>query len=197
MPFGNSKSLSRRDMLRIAQRFSVGLSRRDEQVPKGRLSEVRSERLSAVPSGRGLPPRGSPTLKRWAIVECPFGTAFWRLRGRNCRKALGLARIQAVVSGNRARTWPTASSIPPERSGRDSQQLVVIPRQQVTGFKFDTQDMDRHADTHDPEAGMKDDGAARKIAESQRPDFRHVPARCSAKKEKARRCRRALLNLAG
>ena len=42
----------------------------------------------------------------------------------------------------------------------DAQQTVFVAVQQVAGLEFDSQDLDRHADPDDAEAGMADDGAA-------------------------------------
>ena len=68
-----AKAVSRRDDLRIAQRFSVGLNAGEEQVSKGRLIGLRAESFSAVPSGLISGATRFPTLKRWAIVAYPFG----------------------------------------------------------------------------------------------------------------------------
>ena len=94
MPFGYSaRSASRRDIPRIAQLFSVGLDRGTEQVPKGRPIEPRTGAFSAVPSGLANSDTGYPTLKRWAIVACPSGTANCRLPQLSFRKALGLRHL--------------------------------------------------------------------------------------------------------
>src|SRR5690348_9770331 len=86
MPFGNSaNSVSRRDRLRIAQRFS---GRAYRQVPKGRLIEPGTREFSIVPSGLGFTGQENPTLKRWATVECPYGTMAARWRPWIFRKAL-------------------------------------------------------------------------------------------------------------
>ncbi len=68
-----TKFLSRRDNLRIAQRFSVGFHARENKVPKGRLIDLGTEPFSTVPSGLGHDSAPFPTLKRWAIVAYPFG----------------------------------------------------------------------------------------------------------------------------
>lgn len=52
MPFGNSGTLSRRDFVKIAQRFNAGSD--DQffpQVPEGRLKSESETQPSAVPPG--------------------------------------------------------------------------------------------------------------------------------------------------
>ena len=64
---------------KIAQRFNVGTGARERTgpVPKGRPSRA-SKRVSCqsstVPSGQDPLLNLVPTLKRWAILRCPFGT---------------------------------------------------------------------------------------------------------------------------
>ena len=59
----------------IAQRFSVGLGTAAGRVPKGRPIRERRRSASAVPSGLGSRLISFPTLKRWAILKCPYGTS--------------------------------------------------------------------------------------------------------------------------
>lgn len=65
--------------MRIAQRFSVGPVSGGEEVPKGRQKAFSHCRRSAVPSGLETGCGQSPTLKRWAIIGSPSGTAIRRL----------------------------------------------------------------------------------------------------------------------
>jgi hypothetical protein len=69
---------SRRDILRIAQRFSVGSETACGQVPERRLKRLSKPLISTVPSGLGSRGLGFPTLKRWAILVRPFGTSCFR-----------------------------------------------------------------------------------------------------------------------
>jgi hypothetical protein len=59
--------------MRIAQRFSVGIEGRSWKVPKGRLRNATRIQPSLRDSESIYPVY--PTLKRWAIVECPSGTS--------------------------------------------------------------------------------------------------------------------------
>ena len=68
-----AQPVSRRDDVRIAQRFSVGFDDWGGHVPKGQLRVERRESFSAVPSGLDRGGAAYPTLKRWAIVSYPFG----------------------------------------------------------------------------------------------------------------------------
>ncbi len=87
MFFGNSSRLSRRDTLKVAQRFNAGMSVQRNPVPKGRLKNPARRVVSFVPPGLGaLLHSAIPALKRWAIITCPSGTN----SPRNSRKALGL-----------------------------------------------------------------------------------------------------------
>ncbi len=67
MPFGNSrvapKAASRRDILRIAQRFNAGSRERRCRVPKARLSSCHNYFPSAVPSGLIQLTMDSPGVK--------------------------------------------------------------------------------------------------------------------------------------
>jgi len=58
--------------MRIAQRFSVGIGGRNWKVPKGRLRNATRIQPSLRDSESIY--LAYPTLKRWAIVECPSGT---------------------------------------------------------------------------------------------------------------------------
>jgi hypothetical protein len=58
--------------MRIAQRFSVGWRMGHSLSPEGTL-EFPVAFLSR-PFGTILLPPSIPTLKRWAIVDCPFAT---------------------------------------------------------------------------------------------------------------------------
>jgi len=56
-----------------AQRFKVGYAAKTTRSPEGTVEE--SLLASVVPSGLQLPAlMRFPTLKRWAIFACPFGT---------------------------------------------------------------------------------------------------------------------------
>ena len=83
MPFENSSLLSRRDIMKIAQRFNAGFCDEIARSPGGTIE------VFYRPSGTRLPFGLNPALKRWAIVGCPSGTNGCP----NIRKALTLARI--------------------------------------------------------------------------------------------------------
>jgi hypothetical protein len=71
---GKRKSLSRRDGLKIAQRFNVGYEPPDDFSPEGTIELCRP-----FGTGEGFIDPALP-LKRWAIVGCPFGT-----KAESCR----------------------------------------------------------------------------------------------------------------
>jgi RND family efflux transporter MFP subunit len=102
------KFLSRRDNLRIAQRFSVGCNAREDQVPKGRLIGLRKTPFSAVPSGLICGGTPFPRLKPWAIVTYPFGI--------NALFSLFISGLLAFLVGCGKKHEPTAAageSLPP------------------------------------------------------------------------------------
>ena len=80
-------ALSRRDITTIAQRFNVGIIAEESRVPKGRLHTG----TSTVPSGRFDRTRSYPTLKRWAILGCPFGTRPLETARASLQRASALA----------------------------------------------------------------------------------------------------------
>ena len=103
-PYGNSRSvptaLSRRDILRIAQRFNAGFRGTQGRVPKGRLNSCHKYFQSAVPSGLIQLTLGLPALKRRAIFKHPSGmvpAARRRNAFANSRKALRLAAFSAAL----------------------------------------------------------------------------------------------------
>ena len=87
--FGNSAFVSRRDKVRIAQRFNAGFRGGIRQSPEGTAEIRRRYRTFFRPYGTCVPSRLNPALKRWAILECPSGTH----NQPDSRKALRLARI--------------------------------------------------------------------------------------------------------
>ena len=88
MPFGNSGSrLSRRDSVKIAQRFNAGSRGWIPASPGGTTETRRRPPVFCRPSGTRFRRCRNPALKRWAIVGCPSGTT-----ALNSRKALGLTR---------------------------------------------------------------------------------------------------------
>jgi hypothetical protein len=52
-----------------------GKNCRGTPVPKGWPNGSLGHAHSAVPSGLGTPNTAYPTLKRWATIDCPYGTA--------------------------------------------------------------------------------------------------------------------------
>ena len=78
MPFTGSITAQDRPVpeghARIARRFNAGNGGTEPRVPKGRLNLGAGFAQSAVPSGLDPWCGSLPTLKRWAIVKCPFGT---------------------------------------------------------------------------------------------------------------------------
>ena len=90
MPFGNSvRRLSRRDIVRIAQRFNAGLKAGREASPGGTTEKLGFGLGFCRPSGTlGLRPR-QPSVETLGS-RCPSGTTF----GLNSRKALGLTGLQ-------------------------------------------------------------------------------------------------------
>jgi len=76
----------------IAQRFSVGLRIARGKIPEGRLAWLRKPFASAVPLGLGSEDTRFLTLKRWAILVCPFGTP----TGEQRRRARA-ARLKALI----------------------------------------------------------------------------------------------------
>ncbi len=103
-PFGNSQAeaavVSRRDILRIAQRFNAGYRGIQRRVPKGRLNSRHNNFQSAVPSGLIQLTMGLPALKRRAIFKHPSGmlpAARLRSAFGNSRKALGLAALSVAL----------------------------------------------------------------------------------------------------
>ena len=62
-PFGNSASLSRRDNVRIAQRFNAGLRQEGKPVPEGRQKSGFRVRASAVPPGLWRAPTTRPSVE--------------------------------------------------------------------------------------------------------------------------------------
>ena len=73
MNLDSSAALSRRDIVRIAQRFNAGFGRGQGCVPKGRLNQHREDSGSAVPSGLSHLTTEFPALKRRAITNPPSG----------------------------------------------------------------------------------------------------------------------------
>ena len=73
MPFGNSTLLSRREIVKIAQRFNAGLCRSNPPSPEGTKESWFPKLDFYRPFGTRLFCRLNPALKRWAIVECPSG----------------------------------------------------------------------------------------------------------------------------
>ena len=63
MPLGNSVSLSRRDIVRIAQRFNAGLRQEGKRVPEGRQKTGFRSRASAVPPGLWGAPTTRPSVE--------------------------------------------------------------------------------------------------------------------------------------
>jgi len=63
MPFRNSVSLSRRDIVKIAQRFNAGLRKDGKRVPEGRhKSEIKTQ-FSVVPPGLWGAPNTRPSVE--------------------------------------------------------------------------------------------------------------------------------------
>jgi hypothetical protein len=58
----------------IAQRFSVGNTVRKGISPEGTTDGTDTHARFSRPFGTYLAPVLNPTLKRWAILTCPFGT---------------------------------------------------------------------------------------------------------------------------
>lgn len=69
MPIREVRVPSRRDSLRIAQRFNAGLSGTEGSVPKGRLNSGPERFHPAAPSGRIGLTMGPPALKRRAMCD--------------------------------------------------------------------------------------------------------------------------------
>ena len=86
---------------RMAQRFNAGMSGGEGFKSRhGRQNAVSAAKLSVVPGGTGVPPRGShPALKRWAILVRPAGlkrnvqTAMRRGPGLSLRRTPGFRTI--------------------------------------------------------------------------------------------------------
>ena len=91
--------------LTMAQRLSVGLGVQRSRRPEG-TTERECER-SVVPSGRFICPTLDPTLKRWAIVVCPSGTA----QRTECDRRQSDTKLNnshyTVSKGLASRTHPT------------------------------------------------------------------------------------------
>ncbi len=96
MPFGNSAGMSRRDNVRIAQRFNAGWHGWIVPSP-GATAEPRiGNPVFCRPFGTQCHSCLHPALKRWAIFGCPSGTNF----SPNSRKALALKaqdRAHAII----------------------------------------------------------------------------------------------------
>src|SRR5438874_1872579 len=72
---GHQIPLSRRDILRIARRFNAGKHPAGLTSPEGTAEGLDLGSNLTRPFGTRDLLASSPTLKRWAILDCPFGTA--------------------------------------------------------------------------------------------------------------------------
>src|SRR5439155_8019068 len=71
---GHQIPLSRRDVLRIARRFNAGKHRAWHTSPEGTVEGRVVGLVLRRPFGTRDLSASNPALKRWAILDCPFGT---------------------------------------------------------------------------------------------------------------------------
>jgi hypothetical protein len=112
-----TRSISGNAFLKIAQRFNAGWTARMASSPAG-AKETWNGRFpcSAVPVGTGesaLPPH--PALKRWAILESPFGTEMVGAFPNGIRAIAGID----VEGCPRPRVWVSAPARKTAQAARE------------------------------------------------------------------------------
>src|SRR6266542_2156879 len=83
---GRHVPLSRRDIMRIARRFNAGKHPARRTSPEGTAEGWRVGLDFSRPFGTRDLLASNPALKRWAILDCPFGTAKQRQRSSHADK---------------------------------------------------------------------------------------------------------------
>src|SRR5271157_5783871 len=103
MPFGNSSQRSsRRDSMKIAQRFNAGLdAHKRSQAPPG-AAETEMENRSAAPMGLAGFSNAKPSVETLGYCRIPLRGKELRQRHANSRKALGPTQMPRAAPFQRA-----------------------------------------------------------------------------------------------
>ena len=124
-PFGESVS-SRRDIVRIAQRFNAGSRQEGKRVPEGRQKTGFRSPASAVPPGLWGGSNHDPALKRWAIVECPSGTDLHPKSRKGLDPMALVGRARHSVRAAVARSGDGAHGVTRPTFPTDSRGLKIV-----------------------------------------------------------------------